>query len=408
MLSVYQHWDPLKICAVGKSYPPEFYKFIENHRVRSVMEKIAQETEEDYQKLIGVLDSFNVQVVRTDISDNPEDHFWSGAYSQPPMTPRDHMLMVGETCFLPDANGSDLSFISHEQLNFDMFYDEFEILKEGLNVNNREKIVKGISEKLEEMDPKLKKGFVDKLKVKFRSINHNPLKTFPHNANIDSFSSIRKLVSNRGNKMVSGTGINGATTIRLGKDLYFGTVIGFDDIKSHIKEVDSHLTESFRYNIVNVKTHADAVICPVKPGLVISLTDSANFEKTFPGWEVIELRGQGYEKFTPEFYRLKEKNGGKWWVPGQESNNDFTDFVETYLKDWILYVEESVFDLSMLIIDENNVICSVENPQLMKAFERHGITPHIVNFRHRFFWDGGIHCVTSDLHRDGTMKDLFS
>ena len=56
--SVHQHWDPLKVCAVGRSFPPEFYKKIGNPKVRSVMERIAIETEEDYQKLIKILEKF--------------------------------------------------------------------------------------------------------------------------------------------------------------------------------------------------------------------------------------------------------------------------------------------------------------------------------------------------------------
>ena len=70
MKTVQQHWDPLKVCAVGRSYPPEFYSRIENSKVRNAMEKIAIETEEDYQKLISKLEEFGVTVLRTDISDN--------------------------------------------------------------------------------------------------------------------------------------------------------------------------------------------------------------------------------------------------------------------------------------------------------------------------------------------------
>ena len=55
--SVHQQWDRLKVCAVGISYPPEFYSFIKNSKARSVMERIAQETEEDYQNLIRTLSS---------------------------------------------------------------------------------------------------------------------------------------------------------------------------------------------------------------------------------------------------------------------------------------------------------------------------------------------------------------
>jgi hypothetical protein len=42
-----------------------------------------------------------------------------------------------------------------------------------------------------------------------------------------------------------------------------------------------------------------------------------------------------------------------------------------------------------------------------KAFNQRGITPHVVNFRHRYFWDGGLHCITSDISREGKIKDYF-
>ena len=61
----------------------------------------------------------------------------------------------------------------------------------------------------------------------------------------------------------------------------------------------------------------------------------------------------------------------------------------------------------MLVIDKNNVICSNYNEKVFKKFDEYGITPHVVNFRHRFFWDGGIHCVTSDLDREGDLVDYF-
>ena len=62
--SVYQHWDPLKVCAVGKSYPPELYDYIKNEKVRKVFYQIAEETEEDYQKLIKFTFYFRIGVER--------------------------------------------------------------------------------------------------------------------------------------------------------------------------------------------------------------------------------------------------------------------------------------------------------------------------------------------------------
>jgi hypothetical protein len=62
MYSVYQHWDPLKVCVVGRSYPPEFYSWIKVPHVRELFERIAIETEEDYQNIIKKLESFGVKV----------------------------------------------------------------------------------------------------------------------------------------------------------------------------------------------------------------------------------------------------------------------------------------------------------------------------------------------------------
>ena len=59
------------------------------------------------------------------------------------------------------------------------------------------------------------------------------------------------------------------------------------------------------------------------------------------------------------------------------------------------------------MVNESTLLCTQEDEQIFKVLERHGITPHIVPFRHYNFWDSGIHCLTVDLSRRGTMKDYF-
>jgi hypothetical protein len=201
------------------------------------------------------------------------------------------------------------------------------------------------------------------------------------------------------------SGINGAMTTRIGKDLYFGTEQRVNDLTS-LKESYSKLFPDYRCHVIDTRGHSDGSFCPVAPGLIISLMDIQTYKDTFPGWEVVYLPNQSWSKVTP-FLNLKKKNNGKWWVPGQELNDDFTSFVEEWLGHWVGYVEETVFDVNMLVIDRKNVICNNYNEAVFEAFNRHGITPHIVNFRHRYFWDGGLHCITSDVHREGTMQDYF-
>jgi hypothetical protein len=61
-----------------------------------------------------------------------------------------------------------------------------------------------------------------------------------------------------------------------------------------------------------------------------------------------------------------------------------------------------------LVINQKNVIVSGYDKDAFDAFERWGITAHICPLRHSNFWDGGVHCVTLDLSREGDiMNDYF-
>ena len=108
-----------------------------------------------------------------------------------------------------------------------------------------------------------------------------------------------------------------------------------------------------------------------------------------------------------DFIQIKKKVGGRWWLKGEEHNDQLIDFVNTWLKDWVGYVEETVFDVNMLSIDQNTIICNNYNKDVFAHFKKHKVEPIVFNFRHRFFWDGGIHCITQDLYREGTMEDYF-
>lgn len=39
----------------------------------------------------------------------------------------------------------------------------------------------------------------------------------------------------------------------------------------------------------------------------------------------------------------------------------------------------------------------------LEVCAKKGIKVHVSPFRHKYFWDAGIHCITNDLHRKGTL-----
>jgi hypothetical protein len=217
------------------------------------------------------------------------------------------------------------------------------------------------------------------------------------------YNNIFNHIIKQGNSITVDSDINSAMVTRIGKDLYFGTNEYGQDLSLIKKKMDLEFPHN-RNHVINTGGHSDATYCPVCPGLIISLNDVPTYADTFPDWEVVYLPEQSWESVRP-FLDLKKQNKGKWWIPGFEHDQDVVDVVETWLGHWTGYVEETVFDVNMLIIDPKNVMVFSYNKQVFDALDRHGITPHVVPFRHRYFWDGGLHCITSDIHREGTMQD---
>ena len=78
-----------------------------------------------------------------------------------------------------------------------------------------------------------------------------------------------------------------------------------------------------------------------------------------------------------------------------------TDFVDTYLKNWGGFMEESVFEVNMLSIDEKTILSFNKQKEVHDKLRQHGIEPIYCKFRHRHFWDAGLHCLTLDTVREG-------
>ena len=376
--NVYQHWDPLKVCVVGRSYPPEFYGWITEPHVRDLFERIAIETEEDFQCIIQTLHKFGVEVLRPELPEQiSRQHF-----EKPPMTPRDYTVMIGET-FYSNWNCGTPPFAEFYNSVKDASWPECFTIDEFAN---------------------LPAAIQQECKQQHKMDYHL---SFRKHSSQTCYDNIFQKIQAQGNIIKHGFDprVIGSMVSRIGKDLYFGTETYKQVNRDFQKKIKGEFANT-RNHIVNTGGHSDGTYCPVCPGLIISLHDVPTYTDTFPGWEVVYLPNQSWT-LVKDFVDLKKKNLGRWWIPGFEHDNAVIDVVETWLKHWTGYVEETVFDVNMLIIDPKNVMVFNYNKQVFDAFDRYGITPHVVNFRHRYFWDGGIHCVTSDLHREGSMQDWF-
>ena len=423
MISVHQHWDPLKVCAVGKCYPPEYFNYIQNIKTRDVFYRIAEETEEDFQKLISLLKKFDVEIIRTDLSDNPDDYVTSsGRMRYPPMVPRDYTAMVGSKFFMPGENFGKNINVEDEinnillsksinqvtDLGKDILNYVYDITFPGRPVSPTTQAMllrsvtknKNYRELLHAIDTEDLKNLI----IQGHTNTIMKAGRYEHDDKIYPFKTLEKFLKDNGTEIVYDQYINTANVTRVGKDLFFG----LNNIISKLNEDNfmkkwKKLFPDYNIHPVSVPGHCDGSFCPVKPGLILSLQNPENYKDTFPGWEVVHLKGEGWSKLKPF---LDKKCKQRYWVPN--AGDEFYDYVNEWMDDWVTYVEETVFDINMLVIDQNNVIVNGFNEKAFDAFERHDITPHIVNFRHRYFWDGGLHCITSDIDRVGVQQDFFS
>ena len=200
--------------------------------------------------------------------------------------------------------------------------------------------------------------------------------------------------------------VSTANIVRVGKDLFW-------DVVGNGKQEDIDFfknkwnAEGFDVHVSRRGYHSDGAFCVVRPGCIVSIVDVQDYAKEFPGWEVFYVPSLTVQQIRP-FLDIKKKVGGRWWLKGEEHNDQLIKFVNTWLNEWVGFVEETVFDVNMLSIDQNTIICNNYNQEVFDFFKKHKVEPIIFNFRHRYFWDGGIHCITQDLYREGEMVDYFS
>jgi hypothetical protein len=384
MYSVYQHWDPLQVCLVGRTYPPEFYSWIKDPQTRQRFEVMAEETEEDYQNLIGLLQSFGVEIMRPKFPSDMQELYVDGKWVQPPTAPRDYFIMIQDRLWIPQVPNASHAwsvFYRQNKLNWwpdyvrpEDFYDAWPEYAQDMQIKFKE----------------------------FATIDQKHL-----NAKLGFYTHVFEHVGAQGNEimMTDLDFVNGCFVSRIGRDLYFATQT-YHDNKQTVLDSVNHLFPDTRNHVVNAGGHGDAVYCPVTPGLIISLNDIPTYQDTFPGWEVVYLPPSDYAHMR-EFEFSMKRNKGRWFMPGFEQDPNLQHMVDHYFDAWVGQVSETVFDVNILIVDRKNIVVSTYNEAVRRACNRYGIQMHVSPFRHKYFWDCGIHCITNDFSRKGDMIDYF-
>ena len=156
-----------------------------------------------------------------------------------------------------------------------------------------------------------------------------------------------------------------------------GTWTGLDWIKRNINH-------DVKWAQMPASGHADGKIALIKPGLLLCW-NRKHVPEELKHWDYIEVKRKPLPDYfdhikTQHFYKTK---------------------VVDWLNSWIGYVDETVFDINVLSIDENTLLTNGYDADVASQLKRYGVDMIPFDFRHKYFWDAGLHCITLDLARDG-------
>jgi len=134
----------------------------------------------------------------------------------------------------------------------------------------------------------------------------------------------------------------------------------------------------------DIERHTDGVFCPVKEGVIIATPSARNLEYLFPEWDIL------YLDLNTQDLNDMDMSKEIVWSPTQ---------IPHEYKKWVGYSPETFFDVNCLQLDSEHLMVTRYNKQVFDFLKKHKIEPIIIPFRHRYLWDGGLHCMTFDYER---------
>jgi len=405
--NIWNKWDPIETVVLGTTYDPDYFDVADKPRAMDALKRISDETQQELDYFQTVLKDFGAEVLRPNMDPKDRMSNYVGDNQTIPrsaLQPRDSQLVIGNNLYYTghhDHPAIKECLDAYESEWFDFAtLPQTELTAAPTKTMSREKY-------------EVYAGYDWPTYEDYVAGNFDGIVA----EEVEAIKS--EMLAQEINLTISAPNI----TV-VGKDLYvddleanFALVDPTWVITEEQKEVMHQVSQDyfeylekrypdFRINRVYIGGHNDATFHTIKPGAILSLNEIQTYTNTFPNWDVCYLPDQSWGKVFP-FLQLKKKNKGKWWVPGEESNDEFTNFVEEWLGQWVGYVEESVFDVNVFVLDEHHVCVNNLNTQVVEFLKKHKMEPVHVPWRHRYFWDGGLHCVTLDLKRRGVQKDYF-
>jgi len=354
---VYTEYDPLEEVIVGDSYAPGDLDHFFPGQSLSALNRILQETKEDFDALADFLSSGGIKVSRPRVLKYP-DHIDMGLFDvkfpMAPTVPRDQYKIQGKTIIQTYTSLADRFFdsISYYKIFSDLF-------KQGYNWISQP------TPPLFDFEPKdlwWVNGGPYHTKLKDRLLFHTAT-MFPV-----------------GDKII----INSMGP---------GNALGFTWLKQNLPDfvfIENQGTKAKNFG------HIDHGFVMIDDETVIH-GGIDWVPRALRHLKLIDVEAYVPKPQIQQYTQDYVAGGGRYNL----------DWIDQYLDRWRGYNQDVCFDLNVLIIDRNNIVFGRALPELFRYLKGFGIECHVCEQRHMLFWEGGIHCSTLDVRRRGQPRSII-
>ena len=400
------HWQPLKQIVLGNVYPTEFFEDVKDTKLRDLLQKVVYETKEDLDGIKKTLEDLGVEVIQVDskwadsLSLNPYKSFGEYlektkenkgfvAVPKPLIAPRDHYVSMGDDLLMSRQYNPQMIIDGKHPL--DMFDTNMSLVNDMWK--NSESKLGPFRPKQQHFDMQTQNLSNNELwqEQDYFDMNmkHDPV-NFRHYV-FNTYSFDAPFITRVGD------------TVLVDENQKSGFIEWYNKIKPDNK---------FKFKSVDIGGHNDGSMCLPRPGLVLGAPwmESKDFDKFFPGWDkmIIKHPNNFEQQYPKEYQKFKNQGSGgiirsnmNWHIDNEMDNKPLVDFVDIYLKEWIGYMEESIFEINMLSLNEKTILSLNYQKEVHNKLKSVGIETIYTRFRHRHFWDSGLHCLTVDTNREG-------
>jgi hypothetical protein len=373
---------------LGSYVYPEFFSKIKSASVREPLMRMSHEINEDLEIFEKTLKDYGCTVIRPD---TPTGYFDSDNAYVPPLHVRNLHAVIGDTMyqFSPDFYNPITPILEKycpNVINLVNQNDEFysASMSAASNNYNQEKDIWYSHEKYVELAGSDWPQYQDYVSG-----------CWPNDLSIvNEIKSFQQALEYETKEMGA---LQGPNVINTNHNIY----VDAPEYCDYPQWLAKHINDPRPIRQFTSKAgHVDGCFAVLGNNVILGIDPLIDYQNYFSDYTVIGIPPSEYQNLITKFKLMREKVNGKWWLAGEEHNDEFIKFVEGNLKSWVGYIAESVFDVNVLALDANTICVSNITPVVKEKLRQHNIECIVIPWRHRFFVDGGLHCITLDLYRD--------